>query len=136
MAKKIKINDGSETYEIVDKSDNLICEMRINPSDTGLIKKADEIINAINAFELKDDDELSSIVELDALLVEKMGDLLGKDVAEKLFEKTAPCSPLDNGNLYIAEVLEGIIPVIESVTNKRAQQMQKRIEKYTAAYNK
>ena len=140
MAEQIKINDGSKTYEIVNESGKVVCELTINPTDMGMIPKLNDIIETLKAFDIdkdaSDEQVRESIVELDGKLIKKVSDLFRHDVSETLFKTCSPMSILDSGNVYIVEVIEAITPVIEKVTKARAAKLEKRMSKYTAAYNK
>lgn len=136
MAEQIKINDGSKVYEIVNERGEHVCDLKLNPSDTGIIARLDSVINALNGFKPSSEENNETIIEMDGILVDKVSELFNCDASETLFKNCKPLSMLDNGNLYIVEVLEAITPVIEKVTKARAAKVQKRMDKYTAQYNK
>lgn len=135
-AEQIKINDGSKTYEIVNDAGNHICEITLNPSDTDLIRRVNNVVEAMNSFKPVSEDAEQAVVEMDAMLIDKMSELLRVDAKETIFSKCSPLTMLDNGEFYIVEVLKAITPAIEKVTKARVAKVQKRMSKYTAEYNK
>lgn len=133
---KIRIDDGFKTFEIVDKNDNHICDITLNPSDTGIIARVNDVVDALNAYTPSDDNEEKAIIEMDELLIEKMDALFMADTRTTLFARCKPLSMLDNGNTYIEEILNNVTPALERITKTRAAKLEKRMSKYTAAYNK
>ena len=133
---KIVIDDGLKTFEIVDKNDNHICDITLNPSDTGIIARVNDVVNALNSYSPSDDNAEKAITEMDDMLIEKMDALLMTDTRSTLFSRCKPLSMLDNGNTYIEEILTNITPALEKITKTRAAKLEKRMSKYTAAYHK
>ena len=136
MAEQIRIDDGLKTFEIVNKDGDHILDISLNPSDTGIIARVNAVVEALNAYKPDGDDAEKAITEMDELLIQKMDDLLMADTRGTLFSKCAPLSMLDNGNTYIEEILNNLTPALEKITKTRAAKMEKRMAKYTAAYNK
>ena len=136
MAEQIRIDDGLKTFEIVNKDGDHILDISLNPSDTGIIARVNAVVETLNAYKPDGDDAEKAITEMDELLIQKMDDLLMADTRGTLFSKCAPLSMLDNGNTYIEEILNNLTPALEKITKTRAAKMEKRMAKYTAAYNK
>ena len=134
MAEQIRIDDGLKTFEIVNKDGDHICDITLNPSDTGIIARVNAVVEALNAYKPDSDDPEKAITDMDELLIQKMNDLFQTDTRGTLFAVCAPLSMLDNGSTYIEEILNNITPALEKITKTRAAKMEKRMAKYTAAY--
>ena len=52
MGNVIKINDGYKTYDIVNQDDKLLGQFSFNPSDTNIIKRHAEVVEALEKLEV------------------------------------------------------------------------------------
>lgn len=141
MANKIKVNTGFKTYDIVDQDDKVLGQFTFNPSDTGIAHRYKEVIESLEKLELnaetdEEEDFSDTLKKVESVIFEKFNYLLGANVAETFFRITGPLSPLENGQLFIENVLEAIGNVISIETGNRVKHVDNVIKKHTAKYSK
>lgn len=141
MGNVIKINDGYKTYDIVNQDDKLLGQFSFNPSDTNIVHRHAEVVEALEKLELsisssgeKNLDE--SLKEIESVIYEKINYLLDADVADKFFKIMGPLSPLANGQLFIESVLDAIGQAINIETGERVRKINSKIQKHTSKYHK
>lgn len=153
-AKQIKTNISSgEEYEFLDINGKPLFTICINPTDMGLIKRADELVDFLNnliILEEKTDDETEENRDLETdmkvifmtlekaekELAEKLDHLFNAPISDQIYSVMDPFTPLKNGKLYIEEILDSISSVIEAEMKQRTKKVQSRMDKYTAKYHK
>ena len=52
MGNVIKIDDGYKTYDIVNQDDKLLGQFSFNPSDTNIIHRHAEVVEALEKLEM------------------------------------------------------------------------------------
>ena len=134
---RIKINDGTKTYEIVNQDDEVLGTFTFNPSDSNIIKRYDAVVEALQAYA----DEAQGAVltqekfnEAQDKITAMMDDLVKGDVRGSFFSICGPLTPMENGNLFVQTVLEGIGAVIEHETKQRIKKIDEKTAKYLAEY--
>lgn len=142
MGNVIKINDGYKTYDIVNQDDKLLGQFSFNPSDTNIIHRHAEVVEALEKLEM----DISSKVEekslneafkeVEAVVYEKINYLLDADVAETFFSIMGPFSPLASGQFFIETVLDAIGQAISAETGARVKKINSKIQKHTAKYHR
>ena len=142
MGNVIKINDGYKTYDIVNQDDKLLGQFSFNPSDTNIIHRHAEVVEALEKLEM----EISSKVEekslneafkeIESVVYEKINYLFDADVAEKFFSIMGPFSPLASGQFFIETVLDAIGQAISAETGARVKKINSKIQKHTAKYHR
>lgn len=137
MAERIKINDGTKTYEIVNQDDEIIGTFTFNPSDTNIIKRYDAVVDELQTYAQEAENGTFTserLTEVQDRIVAMMDELTGADTAKAFFTRCGALSPMANGNLYIQNVLEGIGAVIEHETKLRIKRMDAQADKYLKQY--
>ena len=142
MSEQIKIDNGIKIYDIVDKNGKFCCQIEFNPSDTGFVKRYEEVKRRLSL--LKNDfgknTEKKSISdqlnELDAIVYEQIDYLLNAKVSESIFSIMGPFSPLSSGEFFFENVLNAISIIIKKEADKNTAKVEKRINKYTRKYYK
>ena len=141
MGNVIKINDGYKTYDIVNQDDKLLGQFSFNPSDTNIIKRHAEVVEALEKLELDisaNEDEkglYEALKKVEAVVYEKINYLLDADVAEKFFYIMGPFSPLASGQFFIETVLDAIGQAISAETGERVKKINSKIKKHTSKYH-
>ena len=141
MGNVIKINDGYKTYDIVNQDDKLLGQFSFNPSDTNIIKRHAEVVEALEKLELdisaKEDENglYEALKEVEAVVYEKINYLLDADVAEKFFSIMGPFSPLASGQFFIETVIDAIGQAINAETGERVKKINSKIKKHTSKYH-
>lgn len=141
MGNVIKINDGYKTYDIVNQDDKLLGQFSFNPSDTNIIKRHAEVVEALEKLELDisaNEDEkglYEALKKVEAVVYEKINYLLDADVAEKFFSIMGPFSPLASGQFFIETVLDAIGQAISAETGEHVKKINSKIKKHTSKYH-
>lgn len=131
MARQIKL-DTRELIEIVDSDGNVTGHFRWNPTDLDIVKRFDKVVDFFNALEVKD----SNADEVAEAIKEQANYLLDSpDAAENLFTCN-PLTPRADGTYYFEYVFNTLADFIKSELNVRVPKVTKRIQKYTAKYEK
>ena len=142
MGNVIKINDGYKTYDIVNQDDKLLGSFSFNPSDTNIIHRHAEVVEALEKLELdisakKDETSLDEAFKaVEAVVYEKINYLLNADVAENFFSIMGPFSPLASGQYFIESVIDAIGQAISADTGARVKKINSKIQKHTSKYHR
>lgn len=134
---RIKINDGSKSYEIVNQNNKKLGVFTFNPSDTNIIEKYNSVVESLETTtdKMKTGEKEDMIAAADVLR-EKMDGLFGEDTSKTFFSITGPLTPLENGQLFVENVLEAIGAIVEKEMKIRVKKLRVRMDKYTEKYNK
>lgn len=136
MENKIVIDDGFKTYDIENQDGKLLGQFSFNPSDTNIVHRHAEVVEALEKLEIPDGKDLvSTLGEIEKVLYEKINYLLDSDVAESFFSIMGPLSPLANGQFFIETVLDAIGQAIQSETGERVKKINGKIRKHTLKYH-
>lgn len=135
---RIKIDDGSKTYEIENLDGEILGHFRINPSDTNIVAKYDAVTKALTDYLATVDDNITEekFIEVQNTIVDKLSELVGEDASKTFFSICGPLTPLASGNLYVENVLDAISGIIEQETGKRMEAVNKHMDKYLDGYQK
>ena len=134
MSQKVVLNTGGEEYSFYDEFDRHMFDIIIIPSDLGMAKRCDEVIDFFNKMpEPKGQEDIEPIEEE---LKKKLDYLLGAEMSEGIFRNITPLSPIKSGVLFFEEVIEKICGLIEKEIGVRTKKLEKRKLKYTAKYHK
>lgn len=142
MGNVIKINDGYKTYDIVNQDNKLLGSFSFNPSDTNIIHRHAEVVEALEKLELdisakKDETSLDEAFKaVEAVVYEKINYLLNADVAENFFSIMGPFSPLASGQYFIESVIDAIGQAISAETGARVKKINSKIQKHTSKYHR
>lgn len=136
MGNRIVIDDGRKEYVIENKLGEELGRFSLNPSDTNIVKRYDEVAEDFARLDniLDGEDVAKAIKEGEAFIAEKVNYILGYDVAENFFKIMGGLTPLASGKFYVEEVLEAIGSVISSETGARVKKLNARLSKYTSKY--
>ena len=136
MENKIVIDDGFKTYDIENQDGKLLGQFSFNPSDTNIVHRHAEVVEALEKLEIPDGKDLvSTLGEIEKVLYEKINYLLDSDVAESFFSIMGPLSPLANGQFFIETVLDAIGQAIQAETGERVKKINGKIRKHTLKYH-
>ena len=141
MGNTIVIRDGLKTYDIVNQDGKILGQFSFNPSDANILDRHAEVIDALEKIEAEISNEKEKSLEesyRDAhkLVCEKLDYLLGANVSEKFFSIMGPFSPLDNGQLFIENVIDAIGMAISAETGSRFKKINTKIQKHTSKYHR
>ena len=136
--KELVIDSGLVTYDIKDKEGRSFGTFSFNPSDLGIIKRHEEVIEAFETIEIpemKEDNYAKQLSEIDNLIGEKIDYLLGAEVSKTFFAIMPPLSPLASGQFFVESVIDAIGQAIQNETGERVKKVTGRIKKHTSKYH-
>lgn len=142
MGNVIRINDGYKTYDIVNQDGKLLGQFSFNPSDTNIIHRHAEVVEALEKLEMEisaKEEEKSldkAFKEIEAVVYEKINYLLNADVADNFFSIMGPFSPLASGQYFIESVIDAIGQAISAETGVRVKKINSKIQKHTSKYHR
>lgn len=136
---RIKIDDGSKTYEIVNLDDQVIGTFTFNPSDLSIIERYDAVVTSLEQYF----DEMrkagfsqEALIAAQNAIKEKLKELVGGNAIDSFFAICAPFTPMQNGALYLENVVNALGEIIEKETKKRMKKVETRMDKYLKDYKK
>lgn len=142
MANKIIIDDGLKTYDIENKDGKLLGQFSFNPSDTNIIHRHAEVVEALEKLETEisakvDKNNLDeSFKAFESIVFEKINYLLNADVAENFFSIMGPFTPLASGQYFIETVIDAIGQAISAEIGARVKKINSKIQKHTSKYHR
>lgn len=142
MGNVIRINDGYKTYDIVNQDGKLLGQFSFNPSDTNIIHRHAEVVEALEKLEMEisaqeEEKSLDKVFkEIEAVVYEKINYLLNADVADNFFSIMGPFSPLASGQYFIESVIDAIGQAISAETGVRVKKINSKIQKHTSKYHR
>lgn len=132
----IIVDDASKVFNIKNKQGDLLGQFRFRPTDTNIIKRYDEVIEALNNLGELPEDGYEAMKAVEKRVVDQVSYLIGADAGQAFFTVLGPFSSLESGELFIENVLGAISGVIEREMNVRMKRMRRRQNKYTKKYHK
>ena len=123
----IKLNTGEVTYELKDESGAHIGEIRFNPADFDLIKRAEAVEKFFTEYEIPDALDLESFFACGDEIKKQFDYLLNRPVSEQLFAVCNPLTLLADGTYYFTQLLTVIMDLVNTETKKRILASEKRV---------
>ena len=142
MSNQIKIEDGTKTFDIVNQEGKVLGQFSFNPSDTNIIHRHAEVVEALEKMETnfnsngQEEDLEKSFKVVESVVYEKINYLLNADVAENFFSIMGPFTPLASGKFFVESVIDAIGQAISAETGARVKKIDSKIKKYTSKYHK
>lgn len=141
MANIINVSTGLKTYDIADMDGNILCSFSFNPADVDIVERYDK---AMADFESKIKDiknsETESFVDqskkMKKLAYDMVDEIFNADIASKFFSIMSPLTPMEDGTLFLEDVITKIGKVIEKEVGARVKKADLKISKHTAKYRK
>lgn len=138
-SKEVIVDSGLCTYDIKDREGRMFGQFTFNPSDTGIIKRHEEVIKNLEKLEVPtgSGEEFSEkLKNLDSFISEQINYLLGTNgVSETFFSIMGPFSPLSSGQFFVESVIDAIGQAIHAETGERVNKITGKIKKHTAKYH-
>ena len=134
----LKVKTGVVEVPITDELDREIGRFAFNPSDFGIVGRANAAVEQANAAidEFSKTDGAAGIEDFESAICGILNTLLDIDNAkEAIFSHCSPLSPNADGQLYFESIFEGILSLIESEFGKRVNKKIKKIQKATSKYH-
>lgn len=109
------------------------CVIRINPSDFGIIGRAEKAKTALEKLHIDPEEEHMSeaLIAMDKAVREQIDLIFGDGTAKIVFGEVN-CTSLAGGSPIFMNFLNAILPEIEKVIGEEKEKSDARIEKYTS----
>lgn len=141
MENIINVSTGLKTYDIADMDGNILCSFSFNPADVDIVERYDK---AMADFESKIKDiknsETESFIDqskkMKKLAYDMVDEIFNADIASKFFSIMSPLTPMEDGTLFLEDVITKIGKVIEKEVGARVKKADLKISKHTAKYRK
>lgn len=131
MENKITLSTPVKTYSFYDQNDKFLFDLYFDPSDIGIMERAEEVGKYLENIKPKDETEVLSASKE----VKKQIDyLLNTQAADQIFSISNPFSLLDSGKFFVEEVLDAINHLVEKEMNHKMKKVNRRLEAYTEKY--
>ena len=133
-----QFDTGIITFNFRDADGNVFASCRVNPTDVGIMARAEEVSAYFNERQ-KSAPDLASGSALKAYndeIEEKINYMLGYDASSELFREITATTVSPDGEIFAFAVLDTITEKLAPEIEKRRAKMQERVAKYTAKYDK
>lgn len=128
---KTPIDSGLMRFSITDVDGDEIGWFRLNPTDVRLVSRAEEISEFFKAHKPGD----GNLAETEAVLEDKICDLLGYDARKDLFGILSATTVMPDGDMFLLTILDAIHSAIKPELEARGKKMQEKMQQYTGKYN-
>lgn len=132
---KLSVDTGSVLIDIDDKGE-VIGRFRFNPNDLDIVKRYEQVSKEFEKIVLPEEPSYEEIVSVSDKIREQIDYLLNYKVSDEIFAKCNPLTLTNDGDFYVEKVLEGIVGLVEKVSNQRIAKKKAKIRKATAKYHK
>lgn len=136
MSNRIVIDDGRKEFVIENKLGEELGRFSLNPSDTNIVKRYDEVAEDFARLDniLNQEDTTKGWSEAEDFIKEKLDYILGYNVSDDFFKIMGAFTPLASGKFFAEEVIDAIGRVISSETGARVKKLTANLSKYTSKY--
>ena len=126
----LSFESGIKEYTINGDPNRVI---RINPSDFGIVARAEKAKTALEKLHIDPGEEHMSevLIAMDKTVREQIDLIFGEGTAETAFGDIN-CTSLAGGSPIFMNFLNAILPEIEKVVGEEKRKSDARIEKYTS----
>lgn len=134
---ELKIDRGLKSYEVTDADGTQLGTIKINPADLGIVSRLAQTRDNLAAMaeRITDNVDPKMLSELDTDIKAEINNIFNSDVAPIFFGNISTLALCDDGTMVFEKVLNAIAPIVEDAVGDAMKASQKRMEKYTAAYN-
>lgn len=138
MGNVIKIDDGSEVFDILNTRGELLGQFTFIPSDFDIINRYNQTVAEFEKMQSelqeKENPTIEDLKELNDRMGRQVDYLFNAPVSEKFFSITSPFTMLNSGQFFVENVINAIRSVIEQKRNIKLQAVEKHVKKYTDKY--
>ncbi len=135
-ALQLKVNTGKIVVPIVDTDGECLGKMAFIPTDMDILNRYGQVVEFFNNVKFSENPSDKEIMEFSENVRSQFDKLFGYQVSESLFQKCGPLTVISNGDFFFENVLEGIVGIIEQITNERIEKKMAKVRKATARYHK
>lgn len=136
---RVVIDDGSKTYDIVNKRGDVIGEFVFVPADMGIIERYDHAVSEFESIQAgmeEFDNGTEAIKAASDRMKREIDILFNADISGDFFSITSPFTILESGEFFVVNVLNAVKGIIEKETGIRLNRAKTRASKYTKKYHK
>ena len=131
MENKMRLSTPVKTYSFYDQNDEFLFELRFDPSDIGIMERAEEVEKRLESLQPKDETE---VLNASKEVKKQIDYLLNTQAADRIFAVSNPFSLLDSGKFFVEGVLGAINKLIEKEMKGKMKKVSRRAEAYAANY--
>lgn len=136
----LQVETGSLVIDLTNEHGRKIGEFEFNPSDSGILKRYEAVVDFFNNASIGDDvdeDKVNDeIIKLEDGIRQQFDFLLGHNVSDGIFSECGALAICANGDFFFETVLDGIGNIVEKVTEQRVSKKLSKVKKATAKYRK
>lgn len=131
MEENRRFDAGHMRFTFCDAEGEVIASFRVNPTDTGLLARAEEVAEYFRSLAA---DAALPAAEQSRRIEEKLSYLLGYDAADELFGRVPAMTVSPDGEIFAVAVLDAVAESVVPEIRRRAEKLRERTAKYTARY--
>jgi len=132
----IIIDDGSKSYNIKNKTGDILGEFKFRPADTNIVRRYEEAVKSLEDLkEPTGENNEEKMMAMEDAIVKQIDYLINASSKEAFFTIMGPLSPLANGEFFVESCLDAIKAIIEKELGARTKKVKARINKYAAKYH-
>ncbi len=133
-----KFNTGIITFTFTNEDDEVFSKFKMNPTDVNLMKRAEEVSEYFSARKNKVEDSVSGadLSKYNDEIEEKINYLLGYDARKDIFGEITATTVSPEGDIFAFVLMDFIIEKLRPEIEKRNENMQSAVAKYTDKYKK
>ena len=136
----LTVDTGAVTIEVTDKSGKHLGEFSFIPSDSDILNRYEQVVDFFNAISFPEnmtkDQSMKALRQLGDDVRKQLDILLGAGVSDTLFASCGPLTPLENGDFFFENVMDGIGNLIAETTQQRLNKKMKKISAAVKKYGK
>lgn len=133
---KLKVDTGKIVVPIEDSDGELLGEMAFIPTDMDILKRYESVVDFFNGVSFSEEATNEEIVDFSEGIRSQLDYLFGYPVSDSIFQKCGPLTVIPNGDFFFESVLDGILGIIERITDERVEKKMAKLRKATAKYHK
>ena len=126
---EIHITTGDVTYALLNEFGEKIGQIRFNPNDLDLYKRAEEIEKFFSKkrVDTSKDDCYEECMKFSEEIKEKFNYLFNRNVSDDIFHVCNPLTVVGNGELYFIVALDACMDVIGKERQKANEALEARV---------
>ena len=125
----IKINTGDVSYQLKNEHGEQIGVITFNPADYDIIRRAETVEKWFDGLKIEDEITMEEFFSITDKIKAQFDYLCNRNVSEQIFGVCNPLTSLADGNFYFAQILEIILNLVRTETEKRMKASEKRVER-------
>lgn len=131
-----QFDTGRIKFTFTDVDGRVFASFYMNPTDVGVLERAEEISEFFNELKKTAPDVTSgaTLSAYNKMIEEKINYLLGYDASSEIFGEVTATTISPDGEIFAHVVLDTISESLGPEIKRRREKMVKRVAEYTAKY--